>query len=204
MNGPNQIHVSLSISVYIYIYTYLSLYTYRYEFMNDYTSLSIYLYIYIYIYIYIDIYIYCRALSIYIWWGCMPFLSLKKMEVSFPLCMRKHTFYGHDAPNSDAPNSFTKGNMLMLKHEIQHRNRTLTIYIYIYIYIYICIYIYIYRFLFLCCITLYNINTLPFINEFGASEFGASAPQWFHFLTQNENETSIFLSAGKDIQPHHI
>jgi len=42
-------------------------------------------------------------------------------------------------------------------------------------------------------------NILPLINEFVASEFGASSPWRLHLLMQNGNDTSTFLSERQDM-----
>ena len=56
-----------------------------------------------------------------------------------------------------------------------------------------------YSCLFICCISWVNMNILPLINEFGASEFGASSPWRFHLLMQNGNDTSTFLGERQDM-----
>ena len=126
----------MDIYIYIYIYPYISIYIYG--IMHS----SLYLHMYTYIYILNK---YCKAVLVYIWWGYMSCLSLRKVEVSFPFCMRRWNLHGEDAPNSDAPNSFMRGSIFMLTHEMQHINRQL--YICIYTYIYICIYREIHRYI---------------------------------------------------------
>ena len=56
-----------------------------------------------------------------------------------------------------------------------------------------------YSCLFICCISWVNMNILPLMNEFGASEFGASSPWRLHLLMQNGNDTYTFLSERQDM-----
>ena len=102
---PNQIHFSLFL--YIHIYVYIHIYIYVCTFVYIYTYICI-IYTYmklciaLYIYIYIYTQIFCKAIPIYMWWGYMHCLSLGRMGVSFPFCMKEWNLHGDDAPNYDA------------------------------------------------------------------------------------------------------
>ena len=98
------LHSSLSLYIYIHIYIQLCIHTHIYIYVcmrfRIAPSFSLAISLSLYIYIYINKY--CKTVSTYIWWGCMPCLSLKTMEVSFPFCMGKWNLHGDAAPNYDA------------------------------------------------------------------------------------------------------